>query len=164
MFNIIKAPVGLNNSNTVVSGTIVDGGLNGGTGGALIKVGTGTLTLTGTNNTYRGGTSFNGGILAVNSDANLGTGPLSFNGGALQALAVGAGITSTKAITLNAKGGTFLADPATSSNLTGAIGGAGSLTKDGPGKLTLSGTNVYTGGMVLNYLDRFTTTWSYRCR
>jgi autotransporter-associated beta strand protein len=80
--------VGLNNLSTLVSGSISDGGLSGGTGGALVKVGTGTLTLTGPN-TYSGGTSFNGGIVAVNSDANLGTGRLSFNGGTLQALASG---------------------------------------------------------------------------
>jgi autotransporter-associated beta strand protein len=72
--------VGLNNLSTEVTGTIADGGVFGGTGGALIKVGTGTLTLTGPN-TYSGGTSFNGGILAVNNDGNLGTGPLSFDGG-----------------------------------------------------------------------------------
>jgi autotransporter-associated beta strand protein len=50
--------VGLNNLNTEVTGTFVDGGLGGGTGGVLIKVGRGTLTLSGPN-TYSGGTSFN---------------------------------------------------------------------------------------------------------
>ena len=230
--------VGLNNFSTEVSGTITDGGINGGTGGSLIKVGTGTLTLTGANtysggtmvsggvlsvasdsnlgnvsggltldggellgagtgfitlrsvaltanggtlaaaaagradfegnitgsgaltigdvantgivalggtNTYSGGTSLNGGILAVDSDSNLGTGALSFNGGTLEALAAGGGITSHKAVTLNAGGGTFSADAGTSSTLSGAISGAGSFTKDGPGTLTLSGNNTYSG-------------------
>jgi hypothetical protein len=41
--------VGLNNLSTEVSGTIADGGIAGGTGGALTKVGTGTLTLSGAN-------------------------------------------------------------------------------------------------------------------
>ena len=141
--------VGLNNLSTVVSGTIADGGSNGGTGGSLIKVGTGTLTLTGPN-TYSGGTSFNGGIVAVNSDANLGTGGLNFNGGTLQALAAGGGIISSKAITLNALGGTFLADAGATSTLSGAISGVGSLTKDGVGTLALTGANTYTGGTVLN--------------
>jgi hypothetical protein len=46
--------VGPNNLSTEVSGIIADGGSNGGTGGALIKVGTGTLTLTGLNTLQRG--------------------------------------------------------------------------------------------------------------
>jgi outer membrane autotransporter protein len=148
--------VGLNNLSTVVSGVIVDGGpmpftsipSNEG-GGALIKVGTGTLTLTGLN-TYTGGTSFDGGTLAVNSDANLGAGPLSFNGGTLQARAIGGGITSTKAVTLNAGGGTFLADPGTASTFSGVISGPGALVKAGLGTLTLMGTNTYTGGTSFN--------------
>ena len=68
--------------------TDVTGAITG-TGG-LIKTGDGTLTLIGTN-TYSGGTSLNGGIVAVDSDSNLGTGALSFNGGTLEALAAGAG-------------------------------------------------------------------------
>lgn len=61
-------------------------------------------------NTYSGGTNLNGGILAVNSDVNLGTGALSFNGGTLQALVAGGGIDSSKAVDLAVGGGTFLAD------------------------------------------------------
>jgi autotransporter-associated beta strand protein len=106
--------------------------------------GTGTLTLTGAN-TYSGGTNLNGGILVVNNDANLGMGALSFNSGTLEALAAGGGITSSKAITLNAGGGTFLADTGTSSTLSGNISGTGSLTKNGLGTLTLSGNNTYSG-------------------
>ena len=147
--------VGSNNLSTTVSGVIEDGGLMpasnlaSGTGGSLIKVGTGTMTLTGLN-TYSGGTSFNGGIVAVNRDANLGAGPLNFNGGGLQALATGGGLTTGKAITLNAGGGIFLADAGTISTFTAAISGAGSLTKDGPGTLDLTGVNIYQGGTVLN--------------
>src|SRR5271166_6745210 len=112
--------------------------------GSLTMEGPGTLTLTGVN-TYSGGTSFNTGILAVENDGSLGTGALSFNGGTLEALAAGGGITSAKAVTLNAGGGTFLADAGTSSTLSGVISGVGSFTKDGPGTLTLSGNNAYSG-------------------
>jgi outer membrane autotransporter protein len=143
--------VGSNNSSTTVSGVIQDGGSSGGAGGSLTKIGTGTLTLTGTN-TYSGGTNLNGGILAVNSDTNLGTvtGALSFSGGALEALVTGGGITSTRAITLNAGGGTFLADAGTASTLSGAITGIGAWIKTGPGTLTLSGANTYTGATTVN--------------
>ena len=141
--------VGLNNLSTEVSGTIIDGGFGGGAGGALIKVGAGTLTLTGPN-TYSGGTSFGGGILAANGDANLGTGPLSFDGGTLQALAAGGGVTSGKVISLDAGGGTFLADVGTISTLSGAIGGIGLFNKDGPGTLILTGNNTYSGGTTIN--------------
>jgi autotransporter-associated beta strand protein len=141
--------VGGNNLSTTVSGVIQDGGIDGGTGGSLTKIGTGTLTLTGTN-TYSGGTNLNGGILALNSDVNLGTGPLNFNGGTLQALAAGGGITSSKSITLDAGGGTFLADANTSSTLNGVISGTGNLIKLGTGTLTLTNTNTYTGSTTVN--------------
>ena len=57
--------VGANNASTDVSGVIADGGLAGGTGAALIKQGTGTLTLSGIN-TYTGATTVTGGTLRVN--------------------------------------------------------------------------------------------------
>jgi fibronectin-binding autotransporter adhesin len=72
------------------------------------------LTLTNTN-TYSGGTNLNGGTVAINSDANLGTGPLSFNGETLEAPAAGGGIFSSKAITLNSARGGFLAVAGTAS-------------------------------------------------
>jgi len=87
---------------------------------------------------------FNGGIVAIKSDGNLGTGPLSFDGGPLEALAAGGGIDSREALTLDAGGGgTFLADSGTTLTLSGGISGVGSLTKNGAG--TLTGTNTYSG-------------------
>ena len=86
----------------------------------------------------------------MNSDTNLGTGPLSFNGGTLEALATGGGITSSKAITLNAGGGTFLADTGTTSILSATLSGLGAFTKNGIGILVLSGSNTYSGGTSLN--------------
>ncbi|MBB1593149.1 autotransporter domain-containing protein [Achromobacter sp. UMC46] len=56
--------VGASNASTEVSGVIADGGLAGGTGAALVKQGTGTLTLSGIN-TYTGSTTLTGGVLRV---------------------------------------------------------------------------------------------------
>jgi hypothetical protein len=56
--------VGSNNLSTTFSGVIQDGGVNGGTGGSLNKIGTGTLMLSGVN-TYTGDTHVFGGVLAV---------------------------------------------------------------------------------------------------
>src|SRR5665213_3405266 len=63
--------VGGNNQSTTVSGVISDCGVggnacvqSGATGGSLVKVGSGTLTLTGSN-TYTGATTVSGGTLEV---------------------------------------------------------------------------------------------------
>jgi outer membrane autotransporter protein len=131
-------PAGSATFSSVISGT-----------GNLLKVGSGTVILT-ANNSYSGGTNFDGGILAVSSDANLGTGALSFDGGTLEALATEGGIISSKGIKLNALGGTFLADSGTTSALSGAITGAGAFTKDGAGILVLSGASTYSGGTTVS--------------
>jgi fibronectin-binding autotransporter adhesin len=54
--------VGSANTDTTVSGVIQDGGAAGGTGGSLVKTGTGTLTLSG-KNTYTGSTTVLNGTL-----------------------------------------------------------------------------------------------------
>jgi outer membrane autotransporter protein len=139
--------VGGNNLPTTVSGTIQDGGLSGGTGASLVKVGIGTLTLTGTN-TYGGGTTINAGVLAVGSDSNLGnsTGGLAFGGGTLQFLS---GFTSNRAVTLNSGGGTFDTN-GNAATLTGPISGPGGVTKIGGGTLTLAGSSTYSGATAVN--------------
>jgi fibronectin-binding autotransporter adhesin len=141
--------VGGNNLSTVVNGIIADGGIGGGTGGSLVKVGTGTLTLTGTN-TYSGGTSINAGVLNVSADNNLGaaSGGLTFDGGTLQ-FGLAFNLANTRTITLNGGSGTFDTDGFNISVSRG-ITGIGELIKTGPGTLTLSGLDSYSGGTALN--------------
>jgi outer membrane autotransporter protein len=117
--------------------------------GALTKLGAGTLTLSGAN-TYTGGTAVNEGILAVSSDASLGqaSGPLSFDGGTLRFRSA-FNLAATRAIVLNAGGGTFDTN-GFNSTIRQDISGSGSLTKAGAGALTLTGTNTYTGGTLVN--------------
>ena len=56
--------VGGNNLSTVFSGAIQNGGTFGGTGGSLVKTGTGTLILSGTNS-YTGATTISQGTLQL---------------------------------------------------------------------------------------------------
>ncbi|MBZ9810849.1 MULTISPECIES: autotransporter-associated beta strand repeat-containing protein, partial [unclassified Mesorhizobium] len=105
----------------------------------LVKTDLGTLVLEGTNS-YTGGTFIDGGTLQVGSNASLGAaaGALTFDDGMLHTTA---DITSARAVTLNAGGGTFETDSATSLTLTGTVGGAGALTKTAAGTLVLTGAN-----------------------
>ncbi|MCF7647456.1 autotransporter-associated beta strand repeat-containing protein, partial [Pseudochrobactrum asaccharolyticum] len=113
----------------------------------VVKTDLGTLILSGTN-TYTGGTAINGGILAIDADANLGaeSAVLSFNGGTLRTMA---DLAFVRNITLNAGGGIF---DTNGNNLTAltTISGAGALTKIGTGTLTLDGVNIHTGGTAMN--------------
>ncbi|WP_240544118.1 autotransporter outer membrane beta-barrel domain-containing protein [Bradyrhizobium canariense] len=74
--------VGGNNLSTNVTGVIADGGAVGGTGASLVKVGTGTMTLSAIN-TYTGATTVNGGTLAVNGDITSASGVIVNAGGTL---------------------------------------------------------------------------------
>jgi autotransporter-associated beta strand protein len=77
-----KLTVGSKNVNTNFSGSIQDGGANGGIGGSLAKIGAGELVLA-RRNTYTGGTLIRGGHLTVNNTigSGTGTGPVQVNGG-----------------------------------------------------------------------------------
>jgi autotransporter-associated beta strand protein len=64
--------IGSNNLSTTFSGVIQDGGQNGGTGGSLTKIGSGTLILSGAN-TYTGNTNINRGVLQVDGSITSNT-------------------------------------------------------------------------------------------
>ena len=140
--------VGGNNLSTDVSGVIA------GIGGSLVKVGTGTLTLSGTSS-YTGATTVNAGTLRA---------------GALNAFSPTSAFTVASGGTLDLNGfnqtvgsiagaGSFLlgANELTvggnnlSTDVSGVIAGiGGSLVKVGTGTLTLSGTSTYTGATTVN--------------
>ena len=123
------------------SGTIT------GTGGTIEKVGSASLTLSGTN-TYTGGTKLSGGVLSVSSDANLGggAGDLTFDGGAL---VVSTGFSSSRDALFTGAGRVEVS-PRNAFTLSGVLSGPGHLTKSGSGTLVLSGTNTYSGGTTLS--------------
>ncbi len=94
--------VGRNKVNTTFSGVIEDGGHVANTGGSLMKIGQGKLTLTGAN-TYTGGTTVKTGTLFVSNTSGFGTGSgaVQVEGGTLGgtgtiagAVTVGTGSTS----------------------------------------------------------------------
>jgi autotransporter-associated beta strand protein len=74
--------VGGNGLSTTVSGLITDGGLGGGSGAALVKLGAGTLTLSHTGNAYTGGTFLAAGALDLAALGSAGSGAITFAGAA----------------------------------------------------------------------------------
>ena len=155
--------VGGNNQSTTFSGLMSNSA--SGASLALVKTGTGTLTLSGAN-AYGGGTTLTNGQLNINSTTALGTGVFTIGGGTIDNTSGGAitlanntqnwnadftfvGTTNlnlgTGAVTLNANRQVTV----NSNQLTvgGAIGGgAYSLTKAGAGNLILSGSNSFSDG------------------
>jgi fibronectin-binding autotransporter adhesin len=119
--------------------------------GTLTKTGNGTLILN-DGNTYTGKTVVNAGALNISSESGLGANPavstadqLTLNGGTLLTTATFAIDDANRGITLDAAGGTFEQDTATTLTMAGAIAGTGSLTKAGDGSLVLSAANTFSG-------------------
>ncbi|VXC34499.1 MULTISPECIES: autotransporter domain-containing protein [unclassified Bosea (in: a-proteobacteria)] len=109
--------VGSNNLSTTFSGAIIDSEGNFYRGGSLVKVGSGTLTLTGANS-YTGGTTVSGGTLAGTTTSLQG------------AIQVDAALVFDQSNT-----GTY----------AGVLSGAGSVTKRGSGVVTFTGSSSFTG-------------------
>ncbi|MFM8496354.1 MAG: beta strand repeat-containing protein, partial [Planctomycetia bacterium] len=141
------------------SGTFA-GGI-GGTGG-LTKQGAGALGLSGSNS-YSGGTTINSGSIMLSGAGTLGSGTagLTFGGGALDlgGLGISAGnvsITSVPASGNQIQNGTLTGTAFSVSNASGvstisaSLAGVGAaLSKSNAGTLVLSGSNSFSGGVML---------------
>lgn len=113
----------------------------------MTKLGTGTLTLNGSN-TFNGSTTISAGTLSVNSGSAISDSSAvnAASGAVFRLLAsetigsiAGAGNVTLGANTLTAGGDN------TSTTFSGNMSGSGGFTKAGTGTLTMSGTNAYSG-------------------
>jgi autotransporter-associated beta strand repeat/autotransporter-associated beta strand repeat/autotransporter-associated beta strand repeat/autotransporter-associated beta strand repeat/autotransporter-associated beta strand repeat len=123
------------------------------TGGAqVVKLGTGTLQLTGSS-AYSGGTLLTAGTIQVGSATCLGSSisTLTFNGlSGTQTLQAGASVSVNVPIVTNSSTNTFDTN-GFDLTLAGAISGPGTLNKINTGVLTLtSSSNTYSGGTNVN--------------
>ena len=109
--------------------------------GSLIKQGSGTLTLAGSNS-YSGTTTVSAGTLSIAGDGNLGAGDLTLAG---STLAITGATTIDNAIALT---GNSTIDNSDAATLSGAISGAYDLTKTGAGALSLAAGNSYAATYV----------------
>jgi len=141
-----------------VAGTLgmfieITGTISGGGGVDVAGEGSWSRVLISGSNSYLGGTTITTGTLIVGSSSALGTGFLAVNTSGLdlngQALQVGAlSGSSSGAIRSNGGAATLITTSSTDSTYAGTIldgSGVVGLTKAGPGVLTLTGTNTYTG-------------------
>ena len=133
-------------TDSTYAGTIIDGL---GTVG-LTKAGAGVLTLTGSNN-YTGVTGVNGGVIALGSQAAIGsTGPVTFGGGSLRYSASNQEdyssrfANSSAAISVDTNGQTVTYATAIAST------NVGGLTKSGSGTLVLNAANQFAGPTTVN--------------
>lgn len=142
--------VGSGNLSTTVDGTIEDGGIGGGTGGSLVKVGTGTLSLGGVS-LYTGRTEVQEGTLQAAADGALAEkSAFTIAAGATLDLAgfkatIGS-LAGAGAVTLNAATSELsVGGDDTSTVFSGTISGEGGLNKFGSGTLALTADNSYQG-------------------
>ena len=146
-------------NDTTVAGTI------SGIGGSFTKTGSGTTTFTGAN-TYTGATTITDGTVALSAGGSLSdlsavnissaTGVLDISGitGSSETIASIAGVSGSqvflgaKNLTAGDSSDTTMAGVISDGGIAGGTGG--SLTKQGTGRLTLSGANTYTGDTTVN--------------
>ncbi|MFO1373188.1 MAG: autotransporter-associated beta strand repeat-containing protein [Agitococcus sp.] len=114
---------------------------------SLTKSGAGTLSLT-NNNTYKGGTDVQAGTLSVARAASLGDGAVTLQTGST--LDTQASTTITQNVTLSGDATISTTGAENITQITSKIDGAGSLTKNGAGTLSLTADNGYLGNTTIN--------------
>jgi autotransporter-associated beta strand protein len=154
--------VGADNTSTTFGGAITDVGV-------LTKIGTGTLTLSGSNS-YIGTMTVSGGTLQITNASALGNANAGATVQSGATLAVGGGIAVVNPLTLNGSGvggagalvnadgntniwsgavtlasDTTLGGAAGVLAIGGVVSGSGNLTKNGGGEVELGNNNTYTG-------------------
>jgi fibronectin-binding autotransporter adhesin len=144
-------------NSTNFSGTITDSGA--GSALSLLKLGSGTLTLSGSN-FYTGSTTIQDGTLKISADSGLGTAPglataghLTLSGGTLE-VAASTTLNSNRGVALTAATtSNITADNSQTLALGGIVAGSGNIVygtaATGTGTVTLSGTNTNTGTTTL---------------
>ncbi len=148
----------------VFAGTIKQG--NSGRTLSLVKDGSGTLTLSGTN-TYSGGTTINNGTLVAAAAAALGTGAVQANGGTLATsvanVNTGAFNLAGGTLVLNGAGaGTITLSPGQDFNFTAGLwqidlaSGLDQIIGSGAGSdFTISGGVIDLGGGAIDYTQTY---------
>lgn len=118
--------------------------------GAVEKTQGGVLTLTG-NNGYTGGTTIQGGTIAIGADNNIGAAgsAITLDGGALS-ITNSFDLGATRAVSVTANNGAIDTAAGVTTNLSQSVTGAGQLGKTGDGTLVLIGANAYTGGTLVS--------------
>ncbi|MDF9831852.1 autotransporter-associated beta strand protein [Ereboglobus sp. PH5-5] len=123
--------------------------------GKLVKSGEGALVFENAANTFIGGIELDAGLLAVSTDAQIGTAGagITLSSGTLRALA---SLALSDTLTL-AGGSAALDTGANAITLTGGIAGSGTLSKLGTGALTLSaatsGASLLSADAVTRIVD-----------
>ncbi len=137
-------------ANTLTYGGIIAN--NGGTG-SLITTDTGTLSLTGSTNSYTGATTVNAGTLADGVANALPTGTALSVAGTFDLASFAqqvASVTGSGAVTDSGTTAAFTVNNTTPDTFSGSLTGTLALTKSAAGTLKLTGTNSYSGATAVN--------------
>ncbi|MBB3035031.1 autotransporter-associated beta strand repeat-containing protein [Alteriqipengyuania lutimaris] len=139
--------IGSDNTSTTFAGSLRDNGVGV---LSLAKTGRGVFTLTGDNG-YSGGTSLARGTLVIGSSNALGTGTITASSDTI--LQYENGINLANSITLSDTAApnslVIFLQTGGAATQTGIVTGPARLLKAGPGRLNLTGNNLYSGGTSL---------------